>query len=880
MAPPPFQQQGPVAMSRATHAQHTPTQYRQQHSYTPPQQQQQPQHAPPQQYQTYRPPQQEQEEGNHESNDSNEDTEEEEGDDDQHADQGSRPMFSGQAHHSLAYERAPTKYADPSFANTPYRPPPGAGTVPVSSTSQQRKNAPVVATRSMVEPTPSSARPIPVPPSRSATHHEFNASVGVGLGSSPSSGSRMPAHYPTTSNSSFGAGSYGSGSDRGSLGDRGAKHRPPVHDEWRATDAAVVSSSPATTTTKPQRWIPPANASPPSTPSALPRQPSIEALRTNHPSPIAPPSTSPTASTLRREASSTGLRNAAHAHTHAPSLSTVPELGRAPSTPSPVVTRKEKIWQPPASEYEREHQEAAANLREQARDRERERDREHEGTTPLRIPQHKSSTMSIASTGTPTRTSRPGSSASVYLPGSPAQYSPVVPASPAVASGRPPSMYPSSVASSNRDSIFSAAATGSSYTSSGTAFLHGHTISESPPSSPQLFPHGPNALHPPPRKQSSMSQPARPRTPPLKPAARTASPGAPLASVARDLADDAEEWVRVLRAEHVERFEAQKKLAQLELEAKILDIAKREAEAIVHGNGKKDEFDAARERAREDFTQQMETLAAIQDGHLREAIASAEAIRREGGGPQNVDIWEENLRAEQEIIMQQIARERRASVGNDPPSSAGPSSSRQATSSSTTGASTQRRDDEASPEFLERNAERRASGLQRQREEVEARERQIAQEREEARRREAALTEAARKRDAAAAEAVQQRRLDEVQRQQAAARSSTSSPRTPQRQGSGPIPIPARSRKATVQSESDGDTEPEDDDEVQEEEDASSSSDEEQAQPRSSRAPSRNPTLDSPSPAPTAAPVHSRPQPTRQGSAAIDIPAPKTQRKA
>ncbi|KZV88734.1 hypothetical protein EXIGLDRAFT_838995, partial [Exidia glandulosa HHB12029] len=672
----------------------------------------------------------------------------------------------------------------------------------------------------------------------------------------------------------------------------------------------------ATNITKLQRWIPPPNASPQSTLSAPPREPSIEALRKSHPSPIAQPSTSPspTASTLRREASSIGMPTVAHVHTHATSLGTVPEPGHAPSTPSPVVTRKEKIWQPPASEYERFHQEATANLRERERERERGRNRD----------------------------------------------SPLIPAISAVDSGRPPSVYPrsSSVASSNRDSIFSPAATGSSYTSSGTAFLHGHTVSESPPSGPQLFPHAANALHPPLGKQSSMSQPARPRTP----GARTTSPGAPLASVARDLADDAEEWVRVLRAEHVAQFKAHKKLAQLELEAKILDVAKWEAEAIVRGNAKKDEFDDVRLRAREDFTQQMQTLTAFQDRQLHEAIASAGAVRREGGGLQNVDMWEENLRAEQEIIMQQIARERRTRIGNYPPSSAGPPPSRQAPSSSTAGTSIQRPDDEASPEFLERNAQRHASGLQHQREEVEARMRQIAQEREEARKREAALTEAARKREADGAKAAQQRRLGEVQRQQAAAGSSTSRPHTPQHrddmanpdlrerdgerrasslqrqreevetrerqiglereeacrreaalieaarkreaeaaeaaqqrrlverqqattnssasisytpqlQGSGPIPIPARSRKVTVQSESESETDPDDDEQAHNDENTSSSPEED-----AFRALSRNPTYSPPS-APTATPVHSRPQSTRQGSAAIDVHAPKTQRK-
>ncbi|KZV94972.1 hypothetical protein EXIGLDRAFT_494719 [Exidia glandulosa HHB12029] len=170
-----------------------------------------------------------------------------------------------------------------------------------------------------------------------------------------------------------------------------------------------------------------------------------------------------------------------------------------------------------------------------------------------------------------------------------------------------------------------------------------------------------------------------------------------------------------------------------------------------------------------------------------------------------------------QIIMRQIARERRASVGNDA--------------------------HDARPQLLER----RASGLQRQREDAEARERQIAQERGDACRMEAAIVDAARKREAAAVE----RHRAEVQ---AAARLSKSSARTPQRH----IPLPM----ATVQSDTETD-----DDEAQEDEDSSSSEEEPLPHSSTGRARSRNPTLDSPPPAP----VHPRPHTTRQ--------VPKIERK-
>ncbi|EJD43247.1 hypothetical protein AURDEDRAFT_167662 [Auricularia subglabra TFB-10046 SS5] len=303
---------------------------------------------------------------------------------------------------------------------------------------------------------------------------------------------------------------------------------------------------------------------------------------------------------------------------------------------------------PPSAEYERQHEESAAALKEKERER-------------MRIAASSSGTIARdASRGT-----RPGSSASVYASSSPTPYSPVVP--------KHGSPYPSS-----RDSIFSAASSATSYRSAGTYLACAQHLSDSPPSSPQLFPHTiPDSPMPNrrsltyepvsstarPSRSSSTSTPACPRTPPPTTARRNAP-----VTISAEPDNDAAEWVRVLRQEHVARFEAQKKLVEEEFQYKWLDIARREAQAALEPSSSTEDFPAERARVKADFDNQMKTLQMLEDGNLQDAIATEEASRKDtlsaSGAPPEIppELWEENMRAEQEIALEQIKRERSASL--------------------------------------------------------------------------------------------------------------------------------------------------------------------------------------------------------------------------
>ncbi|EJD43241.1 hypothetical protein AURDEDRAFT_89090, partial [Auricularia subglabra TFB-10046 SS5] len=613
--------------------------------------------------------------------------------------------FHSGIHHSLQRERL----ADPAFTTQPYRAPPGAGVVPLSSTSAPRaKPPPLSAQRSMPEAA-SRPIPVPVPPQRSSTT----------LSGSPS---RSSGYYPTGANSSYGAaGSWGSGSDRdrGSLGDRGPKSRPtlPGHDDWRSgTDSPV-------TTEKPRIWKPRPDASPPSSPATLAPKTSLESLRTSSAVPL---SSSPTTSTLRRESSNTGLRASAAAHGHVSSLSTVPELSRVPSTPSATSAARnpgQKIWHPPSAEYERQHEEAAAELKEKEREQ-------------MRIATSSSSTMAMAGA----RGSRPGSSASVYA-SSPASYSPVVP--------KHGSPYPSS-----RDSIFSTVSSATSYTSAGTYLAGAQHLSDSPPSSPQLFPHTipdspmPNrrsSTYEPvssasrPSRSSSTSTPVRPRTPPPTTARRNAP-----VTISAELDSDAAEWVRVLRQEHVARFEAQKKLVEEEFQYKWLDIAKREAEAALKPSSSIEDFQSERARVKADFDNQMKTLQMLEDGNLQDAIATEEASRKDtssaSGAPPEIppELWEENMRAEQEIALEQIKRERSASLDQGPGPSRPPDN----------------KDKDKDSSIHARSEEERAAALHREKSKIEEEQRKRAASKDDWERNKASMREATIRREARKAAAV------------------------------------------------------------------------------------------------------------------------------
>ncbi|KZV81601.1 hypothetical protein EXIGLDRAFT_371465 [Exidia glandulosa HHB12029] len=264
-----------------------------------------------------------------------------------------------------------------------------------------------------------------------------------------------------------------------------------------------------------------------------------------------------------------------------------PNLRHARSTPG----QQQQIWHPPASEYEREHREAAA--------RSRERGQSRSPTVPINIPQSRRRNGSHAAPGWPM-----GNSAE-------SGYGSFERSSPVAYSSQPISANANGRTVTRRQTIPSLAeATTTNGTTSG--------ISNG---------------RPPQQRDSFIENKTRIRLHQIE-----------TASVTRPLGSDTEDWIRLLHSEHVAMFETQQTIASLELQDRMKRIAQEEEEATagVLSDELSDltqAFNASRERAQADCIQQVESLAMIQDVQLREALAEEERQIEERRGMG----WEEEV---------------------------------------------------------------------------------------------------------------------------------------------------------------------------------------------------------------------------------------------
>ncbi|KZV94908.1 hypothetical protein EXIGLDRAFT_493996 [Exidia glandulosa HHB12029] len=263
-----------------------------------------------------------------------------------------------------------------------------------------------------------------------------------------------------------------------------------------------------------------------------------------------------------------------------------PNLRHARSTPG---QQQQQIWHPPASEYEREHREAAA--------RSRERGQSRSPTVPINIPQSR----------------RRNGSHAAWPMGNSAEsgYGSFERSSPVTYSSQPINANANGRTVTRRQTIPSLAeATTTNGTTSG--------ISNG---------------RPPQQRDSFIENKTRIRLHQIE-----------TASVTRPLGSDTEDWIRLLHSEHVAMFETQQTIASLELQDRMKRIAQEEEEATagVLSDELSDltqAFNASRERAQADCIQQVESLAMIQDVQLREALAEEERQIEERRGMG----WEEEV---------------------------------------------------------------------------------------------------------------------------------------------------------------------------------------------------------------------------------------------